>query len=88
MWWVWWWGLFRGVCGQVDPRLGLVTGLTVGLTYGLISSTTWSTTLAWQLQLQRSRHVPAVRLLPFLEDARKRGVLRTVGAIYQFRHAT
>jgi hypothetical protein len=68
--------------------LGLVTGLTVGLTYGITSSTTWATTLAWQLQLRRFHHIPTVRLLPFLEDARQRGVLRTVGAIYQFRHAT
>jgi hypothetical protein len=67
---------------------GLVTGLTVGLTYGITSSATWSTTLAWRLQLQCSRRVPPVSLLPFLEDAHKRGVLRTVGAIHQFRHAT
>lgn len=26
--------------------------------------------------------------MPFLDDARTRGVLRTVGAVYQFRHAT
>jgi hypothetical protein len=71
------------------PVLGLVTGLTVGLTYGITSSTTWAATLAWHLQLQRFHHIiPTVRLLPFLEDARQRGVLRTVGAIYQFRHAT
>jgi len=25
--------------------------------------------------------------MEFLEDARKRGVLRTIGPIYQFRHA-
>jgi hypothetical protein len=25
--------------------------------------------------------------MPFLEDARERGVLRTVGGVYQFRHA-
>jgi hypothetical protein len=27
------------------------------------------------------------RLLPFLEDARRRGLLRRTGAVYQFRHA-
>jgi hypothetical protein len=31
-------------------------------------------------------HTPA-RLLHFLEDARQRDVLRTVGPVYQFRHA-
>jgi hypothetical protein len=67
---------------------GLAAGLTVGLTYGITSSVTWSTALAWWLQLQRSGRVPAVSLMPFLEDARGRGVLRTVGAVYQFRHAT
>jgi hypothetical protein len=62
-------------------------GIPVALMYGIMSSVTWSITLAW-CQLQRSRHVPAVRLMPFLEDARDRGALRTVGAAYQFRHAT
>jgi hypothetical protein len=28
------------------------------------------------------------RLMPFLEDAHRRGVLRQVGAVYQFRHST
>jgi hypothetical protein len=32
--------------------------------------------------------VPVVTLMPFLEDARERGALRTMGAAYQFRHAT
>jgi hypothetical protein len=68
--------------------LGPVLGLAVGLLYGITSSVTWSTTLAWRLQLQHSRRVPAVGLMPFLEDALDRGVLRTVGAVYQFRHAT
>jgi hypothetical protein len=31
-------------------------------------------------------HTPA-RLLHFLEDARQRDALRTVGPVYQFRHA-
>jgi hypothetical protein len=72
----------------VGLMVGLAAGLTVGLTYGITSSVTWSTALTWHLQLQRSRRVPAVSLIPFLEDARGRGVLRTVGAAYQFRHAT
>jgi hypothetical protein len=67
--------------------IGVGSGLTVGLVYGVTSSVTWLTIMAW-LQLQRSRRVPAVGLMPFLNDARTRGVLRTVGAVYQFRHAT
>ncbi|HET9257591.1 MAG TPA: hypothetical protein VFO16_20650 [Pseudonocardiaceae bacterium] len=72
----------------VGLMVGLAAGLTVGLTYGITSSVTWSTALTWRFQLQRSGRVPAVSLIPFLEDARGRGVLRTVGAAYQFRHAT
>jgi hypothetical protein len=65
----------------------LVTGVSVGLVYGITSSVTWPTTLSWR-QLRRFDRVPAVALMPFLEDARARHVLRTVGAVYQFRHAT
>jgi hypothetical protein len=67
--------------------IGLTAGLAVGLTYGITSSATWATALTWRLQLQRSGRVSGVNLTPFLEDARGRGVLRTVGAVYQFRHA-
>jgi len=61
-------------------------GLPVAIMYGMTSSATWPTTLAWR-QLRRSGQVPAVELMPFLEDARNRDVLRTVGAVHQFRHA-
>jgi hypothetical protein len=71
----------------VGPVLGLRIGLVLGLVYGITSSVTWPTTLAWR-QLRRSHRVPAVALMSFLEDARDRHVLRTVGAVYQFRHAT
>ncbi|MGH3811020.1 MAG: hypothetical protein ACRDUV_01000, partial [Pseudonocardiaceae bacterium] len=67
--------------------IGVGSGLVVGFVYGVMSSVTWPTTLAW-LQLQRSHRVPAVGLMPFFDDARTRGILRTVGAVYQFRHAT
>ena len=84
-----WLGLLIGL--KFGPVLELVNFLTgefsVALVYGITSSVTWSTTLAWR-QLRRARRVPAVALMPFLEDARGRGVLRTVGAVYQFRHAT
>jgi hypothetical protein len=73
---------------SVGLAYGLGFGLSVGLVYGITSSETWSTFLAWRFQLQRSSHVSVSGLVPFLEDARDRGVLRTVGAVYQFRHAT
>jgi hypothetical protein len=83
-------GLGFGLNDGLESGLmnGLAYGLTLGLVYGIVSSVTWSTTLAWRLQLQRSGRVPNVSLMPFLEDARERNVLRTAGAVYQFRHAT
>lgn len=82
-------GLLRGLAFGLLPGLesGLEYGLGAGLVVGLGVSATWPTTVAW-LQLQLARQVSAVSLIPFLEDARERDILRTVGAIYQFRHAT
>ena len=86
-------GLVVGLAGGLGGGLmfGLMFGPMVGLAcvlaFGLAISQKWSTTLVW-LQLRRSGHVAAVRLMPFLEDARERDVLRTAGAVYQFRHAT
>lgn len=70
----------------VGLAAGLTAGFVLGLTAALTSCQTWPTTLAW-LQLRRSGQVSAVGLMRFLEDARDRDVLRTVGAVYQFRHA-
>ncbi len=86
---------FVNELGGVAPRTDLAHGLANGLIFGLVmvlvfgatSSLAWPTTIAW-LQLQCSRHIPAIALMPFLEDARDRGILRTIGANYQFRHAT
>jgi hypothetical protein len=64
---------------------GLVYGLVFGLVWGLSFSQTWTASLAFA-QLAMRWHTPA-RLLRFLEDARQRDVLRTVGPVYQFRHA-
>ncbi|MGH3783092.1 MAG: hypothetical protein ACRDRO_21335 [Pseudonocardiaceae bacterium] len=60
-------------------------GLVGGLVGGLMSSTTWTASLVFA-QLARRWHTP-IRLMRFLEDARQRDVLRTVGPVYQFRHA-
>jgi hypothetical protein len=62
-----------------------VDGLGFGLVWGLSVPMTWTASLAFA-QLAIRWHTPA-RLLRFLEDARQRDVLRTVGPIYQFRHA-
>lgn len=63
----------------------VVAGLALGIAVGLVFPATWQVTLA-SAQLWRRGEAP-VRLLRFLEDARKRQVLRTVGQVYQFRHA-
>ena len=64
---------------------GLVWLLVFGLVYGLLFPQTWTASLAFA-QLAMRWHTPA-RLLRFLDDARQRDVLRTVGPVYQFRHA-
>jgi len=71
-----------------DPVAGLWVGLVVGLPGGLamLSSGSW---LAYRLALFRlaaSRQLP-LRLMSFLDDAYRLGLLRTTGPAYQFRHA-
>lgn len=79
--------LKRGL--KVSLEHGLLDVFGDGLTFGfgvvLVSSTTWAATLAF-VQLRR-RGETCVRLLRFLEDAHVREVLRSVGPVYQFRHA-
>jgi hypothetical protein len=77
---------------------GVVTGAIWGLERGLIAALlvavaqagfAWLNQLLWPLtlvQLTLHWHTP-VNLVSFLNDARERGVLRTVGSLYQFRHA-
>jgi hypothetical protein len=76
-------GLGAGLKGGVVA--GLLAGLMVGLVGGLAYPKTWAASLAF-VQLARRWHTP-LHLMRFLEDARKRDVLRTVGPAYQFRHA-
>jgi hypothetical protein len=59
--------------------------LSYGLLFGLLFPRTWTVSLTFA-QLAMRWHTP-VRLLRFLDDARQRDVLRTVGPAYQFRHA-
>ncbi|MGH3901751.1 MAG: hypothetical protein ACRDTA_26550 [Pseudonocardiaceae bacterium] len=79
--------VFGLVLGLSKGPIWIAVGLVFGLILALFSPRTCVTILAWR-QLKLSRHVPAVSLMPFLEDARERGVLRTVGGVYQLRHAT
>lgn len=59
--------------------------LVAGLMLGLIFPETWSTSLAC-LELAIRWRTP-IRLMRFFDDARERNILRTVGPVYQFRHA-
>ena len=84
-------GLIAGIAAGLLPGLaygllfGLAIGLVAGLGFGLVNSHTWSSSLA-SAQLAMRWRTP-VRLMRFLENACERGVLRTVGPVYQFRHA-
>jgi hypothetical protein len=89
-------GAAFGVCagvlvgGQVSGLLVMATGgLAYGIGYGLLTSLKYVAS-PWFL-LTRSwlavRGALPWRLVPFLEDAHRRGVLRRMGAVYQLRHA-
>ncbi|MGH3903228.1 MAG: hypothetical protein ACRDTE_03395 [Pseudonocardiaceae bacterium] len=86
-------GLVTGIVNRLGTEIGteiggnllaLMVGLMVGFAAGPVSSPTWLATFA-SAQLRLRDEAP-VRLLRFLEDARDRQVLRTVGQMYQFRH--
>ncbi|WP_394618876.1 DMT family transporter [Lentzea sp. JNUCC 0626] len=63
---------------------GGLFGLAVGLSVCL--SRAWGAFGCTRLWLAACGHIP-VRFMTFLDDAHRRGVLRQVGAVYQFRHA-
>lgn len=65
--------------------LGFSSGALLGFVLAVMSRNWWWFTVARAWLALRGR-VP-YRLLEFLEDAHKLGVLRQVGARYQFRHA-
>jgi hypothetical protein len=69
----------------VGLTAGLAAGVALGALGGVMYVRTWPATLAFA-QLTARWRTP-LRLMSFLEDARARNVLRTVGPICQFRHA-
>jgi hypothetical protein len=69
------------ILGLVGAGLGAGLAASVALGVG-VAWANWVTGRAWLA-------IPGVlpwRLLPFIEDAHRRGVLRAVGTEYQFRH--
>jgi transcriptional regulator with XRE-family HTH domain len=92
------WGLVLGLAhllvialgvGHVDPGalpLDLVLGPVIGLAIGA-SLTAWGQWLVFaRIWLPLTGRLPW-SVAAFLDDACRRGVLRQVGAVYQFRHA-
>ena len=73
--------------GPADRLAGLV-GLATGFPGGLLSGhhRAWSACLIATWRLARAGRLPR-RLMPFLDDCHRLGLLRAVGPIYQFRHA-
>ncbi|GAU70300.1 transcriptional regulator [Streptomyces sp. NBRC 110611] len=67
---------------------GVVLGLLFGLSVGLQSmmSRAWGSLVFSRMWLALHGHQPW-RLMRFLADAHRRGVLRQAGGVYQFRHA-
>ncbi|HET8661301.1 MAG TPA: NACHT domain-containing protein, partial [Micromonosporaceae bacterium] len=71
------------------PEPGLILGLAAGLTFGLLMnavSGAWACFVVARVLLAVRGRLP-YHLMEFLDDAYRRGVLRQVGAVYQFRHA-
>ncbi|MFF1613247.1 NACHT domain-containing protein [Amycolatopsis sp. NPDC058278] len=68
--------------------LGAALGLAAGAGYALVTghNNAWPAYLAATVHLARQGRTPR-RLMSFLEDAHRLGLLRAVGPIYQFRHA-
>ncbi|GHH52597.1 transcriptional regulator with XRE-family HTH domain [Streptomyces candidus] len=85
-------GLLQGPLGPLDWSLGY--GWTAGALGGMTGALSYTFAFtAWGQWLLFSRvWLPLTGRLPwalpaFLDDAYRRGVLRQVGAVYQFRHA-
>ncbi|GIG93188.1 NACHT domain-containing protein [Plantactinospora endophytica] len=74
-----WYGFGRGL--TIGVTVGVATGIAMSLSY----VRTWDARLAF-VQIWLAGDGP-VRSMEFFEDAHRRGVLRTVGPVYQFRHA-
>ncbi|MEU6799270.1 hypothetical protein ABZ907_46935 [Nonomuraea wenchangensis] len=67
---------------------GLMCGLALGLVFGLLigNHRAWPACIIAISWLALTRRLPW-RLMNFLDDAHRLGLLRAVGPVYQFRHA-
>ncbi|MBE1875947.1 NACHT domain-containing protein [Myceligenerans pegani] len=88
-------GVSAGMGGGI-PAIGvgfaLALGLSIGTSVGLVVSLVRGRASAWNcFGVARTwlawRGALPWQVMDFLDDAHRRGVLRQVGAVYQFRHA-
>jgi hypothetical protein len=68
----------------VQPAVGVAAGLTVGLVAASVQSSYGAFVIA-RFWLAARRRLPW-QFMTFLADAHRLGVLRQIGAVYQFRH--
>jgi hypothetical protein len=82
-------GLMFGVAGGLasGPVNGLVVGLGLGLVTGLGGGQHHAWWCSFQSAILGSRRELPRDLMGFLDEAHHLGLLRTVGPVYQFRHA-
>ncbi|MGC4769722.1 NACHT domain-containing protein, partial [Micromonospora sp. DT44] len=78
-------GGLLAISAGVPSARGIAFNLAFGLGFGVTASRVWQALLVF-VWLRVQGDGP-LRMMHFLEDARKRHVLRTVGPRYQFRHA-
>jgi hypothetical protein len=85
-------GATPAVSVAVGVSTGVAAGLVGGMTGGLTSrftmgggNTAWPAFAIAQLWLAAQRRLP-LRLITFLDDAHRLGLLRVLGPVYQFRH--
>jgi hypothetical protein len=64
----------------------IACGLLAAILANALASGSWAAFTAARALLTISGALPA-HLMDFLEEARRLGALRQVGAVYQFRHA-
>jgi hypothetical protein len=83
-------GLGAGVPAgfALGPTTGLAFGLAgaLGAAFAAGSGQAWVVYVLATIRLTTTGHSPH-RLMVFLDDAHRLGLLRTVGPLYQFRHA-
>jgi hypothetical protein len=77
---------------MAGPRVGVLAGIGFGVGFGISVQSSGAAASAWGRFLIARTWLATFgllpwRLLPFLDDAHRRGLLRRCGSIYQFRHA-